>query len=375
MKDVSRKRYKILYTTSFDHMMGGGQWSLYYLIKHLDKAIFHPIVACPAEGELAERMRGVGAEVVFFDVGRIRYLNPLVIKKFVSLIKERRIALIHTDSTTETFYAGIAARMMGIPLIWHIRVSEQEWLLDRVLSLLSTRLILVANAIESRFDWLKDTQKMAVIYNGIDLEEFDHFSATSSIRKEFNITKDTVLLGGIGRIERRKGQKYLIFAMRHIDNASLILVGGGDKGYIRRIQNLCKEFGISDHVFFTGYRDDIPSLLRDIDIFVFPTIKGEGFPRVILEAMAARKPVVATDNSGNPEAVVDGVTGYIVPTGNISALAAKINELLANKGKMAKMGKAGRKRAEELFTIQLNLKRVQDVYFNVIEKMSITSSK
>jgi glycosyltransferase involved in cell wall biosynthesis len=292
----------------------------------------------------------------------------LVITKFISLIKERRIALIHTDSTTETFYAGIAAWMMRIPLIWHIRVSEEEWVVDRILANLSTKLILVAKAIESRFNWLKDTQKMAVIYNGIDLEEFDNFPTTSSIRSEFNIAEDTVLLGGIGRIERRKGQKYLIYAMRHIDNASLILVGGGDKGYIRRIQNLCKEFGISDHVFFTGYRDDIPSLLKDIDIFVFPTIKGEGFPRVILEAMASRKPVVATDNAGNPEAVVDGVTGYIVPTGNISALAAKINELLANKGQMAKMGKAGRKRVEELFTIQLNLKRVQNVYSMLLKK-------
>ena len=139
MKDVVSKRYKILYTTSFDHMMGGGQWSLYYLIKHLDKAVFHPIVLCPAEGELAEGMREVGAEVIYLNVRRIRYLNPLVIKKFISIIKTRQIALIHTDSSTETFYSGIAARMMRIPLIWHIRVNEREWLLDRMLSLLSTK--------------------------------------------------------------------------------------------------------------------------------------------------------------------------------------------------------------------------------------------
>jgi glycosyltransferase involved in cell wall biosynthesis len=134
------------------------------------------------------------------------------------------------------------------------------------------------------------------------------------------------------------------------------------------MQNLCEEFGISDRVIFTGHRDDIPSVLKEIDMLVFPTISGEGFSRVILEAMAAGKPVVATDNAGNPEAVVDGVTGYIVPTGNISALAAKINELVANKGKVAKMGKAGRKRVEELFTIQLNLKRVQDVYLMLLKK-------
>jgi lipopolysaccharide heptosyltransferase II len=368
MAGGKHNRYNILYTTSFGNMMGGGQWSLYYLIKHLDKGIFHPIVVCPAEGELAERMRGVGAEVICLDVGRIRYLNPLIIKKFISLIRDKRIDLIHTDSPTETFYAGIAARMTGTPLIWHIRVSDGEWLLDRVLSSLATRLILVAHALSQRFPWLEDSQRIVVIYNGIDLEEFDNFPATSSIRTELNVSQDTVLLVCIGRIEERKGQEDLISAMRDIDNAKLILVGGGDKRYIRRIQNLCKEFGISDRVFFTGYRDDIPSVLRDIDIFVFPTIKGEGFPRVILEAMAAGKPVVATDNAGNPEAVVDGLTGYIVPAGGSSSLAAKLNELVANKKKRTAMGGAGRKRVEGFFPIQRNVEGTQNVYLDILEK-------
>jgi glycosyltransferase involved in cell wall biosynthesis len=365
---LNKRKNNILYTTSFSRMIGGGQWSLYYLIKHLQKNTFHPIVLCPAEGELAKRMKGVGAEVVFFDVGRIRYLDPLVIKKFASLIKERRIAIIHTDSTTETFYAGIAARMMRIPLVWHIRVSEEEWVVDRILANLSTKLILVANAINQRFVWLKDHKKMVVIYNGIDLEEFDHFSATSSIRKEFNITRDTVLIGCIGRIEKRKGPEYLISAMREIDSTKLILIGTGEKEYIRKVKMLCDEFGISDRVMFSGSRDDIPSVLNEIDILVFPSISGEGFPRVILEAMAAGKPVVATDNAGNPEAVEDGLTGYIIPAGNISALAAKLNELVANKKKRMAMGQAGRKRVEEFFTVQHYVQSIQELYHEILRR-------
>jgi glycosyltransferase involved in cell wall biosynthesis len=365
---LNKRKNNILYTTSFSRMIGGGQWSLYYLIKHLQKNTFHPIVLCPAEGELAKRMKGVGAEVVFFDVGRIRYLNPLVIKKFASLIKEKRIALIHTDSTTETFYAGIVARMMRIPLVWHIRVSEEEWVVDRILANLSTKLILVANAINQRFVWLKDHKKMVVIHNGIDLEEFDHFPVTSSIRKEFNVTKDTVLIGCIGRIEKRKGPEYLISAMRDIDNIKLILVGTGEKEYIRKVKMLCDEFGISDRIMFSGFRDDIPSVLNGIDILVFPSISGEGFPRVILEAMAAGKPVVATDNAGNPEAVEDGLTGYIIPVGNISALAAKIKELVANKKKRMAMGQAGRKRVEEFFTVQHYVQSIQELYWGILRR-------
>ena len=367
MKDIDQKSFKILYTTSFGHMMGGGQWSLYYLIKHLNKDIFHPVVLCPEEGELAEKMRRVGAEVVCLDVGRIRHLNLLVIKKFISIIRGKEIDLIHTDSPTETFYAGVAAKVMRIPLIWHIRVSEREWFADRVLSLLSTRLILVANAITQRFGWLKDSKKMIVVHNGIDLEEFDKFLTDASIRKELNINKKTVLLGCIGRIEERKGQRYLIAAMRHVDKVKLILVGNGEKRYLKRIQALCKDLGLSDRVIHIGYRNNVPSLLKEIDLLVFPTISGEGFPRVILEAMAAGKPVVATDNAGNPEAVEDGKTGYIVPAGDIEAMATKIMELLTTKRKREEMGQASRKRIGDLFTIQQHVKKIQRVYHDVLE--------
>ncbi|MCJ7546617.1 MAG: glycosyltransferase family 4 protein [Deltaproteobacteria bacterium] len=368
---IERKKYNILYTTSFGHMMGGGQWSLYYLIKHLNKDKFLPIVLCPDEGELAEKMRGAGAEVICLDVGRIRYLNPLIVSKFVSIMKDKQISLVHTDSSTETWYAGIAARMLRIPLVWHIRVSEREWFIDWVLSLLSTKMILVAGAINRRFSRLRNSQKMIVIYNGIDLEDFDNFSSTSSIREEFNISNETVLLGCIGRIEKRKGQEALASAMRYLDNARLILLGTGEKKYINDIKMLCNKRGISDRVIFAGARDDIPSILREIDILVFPSISGEGFPRVILEAMAAGRPVVATDDAGNPEAVEDDLTGYIIPAGNISAIVAKITELIADTKKRRAMGQAGRKRVEEFFPIQKNVKNIQSVYLDILARIDV----
>ena len=366
MKDIYTKRYNILYTTSFGDMVGGGQWSLYYLIKHLNKEIFHPIVLCPYEGELAEKMRAMVTEVIPLKMGRIRHLNLFVIRKLASIMKKQKIHLVHTDSSTETFYAGIAARSLGIPLIWHVRVSEHEWFLDRLLSFLSTRLILVAEALSSRFKWLKNTQKMVVVYNGIDIEQFDAFPASSSIREEFNIGKDTVLLGFIGRIEKRKGPEYLISAMKNVDNAKLILVGKGEEGYSKRIKSLCKELGVANHIIYAGYRKNIPSILKEIDIIVFPTIRGEGFSRVILEAMASAKPVIATDDAGNKEAVINGITGYIVPTKDAMALGIKINELTASKEKREQMGSSGRKRVEEMFTIERNIQEIEKLYFEVL---------
>jgi glycosyltransferase involved in cell wall biosynthesis len=364
-------KYIILYTTSFGYMAGGGQWSLYYLIKHLNKDLFHPILLCPERGELSEKMRSVGAEVLFLNLGRIRHFNPLILWKFISIIRNCRVDIVHTDSSTETFYAGMSARIVGTPLVWHIRTSKGEWFLDRILASFSKRLILVAKALNQRFDWLNNTGKLVVIYNGIDLEEFDKSPTDRSIRRELSINKDTVVLGCIGRIEERKGQKDIVSAIRNLDNVKLILVGRGEEGYLKRIKTLCEQFGVSDRVIPIGYRDDIPSLLKEIDILVFPTKSGEGFSRVILEAMAAGKPVVATDHAGNPEAVVDNLTGYIIPTGDSSALAAKIKEFVANKKMGRTMGQAGRKRVEELFTIQQNVQRIEEVYNDVLKRRTL----
>jgi len=209
---------------------------------------------------------------------------------------------------------------------------------------------------------------MVVIYNGIDLDEFDNFPVTPSIRAEFKINKDTVLLGCIGRIEKRKGQEYLIAAMRLVDNAKLLLVGSGEEKYVKRVKTLFEEFEISDRVIHVGYRQDISSIIKEIDIIVFPTIRGEGFPRVILEAMAAGKPIVATDNAGNPEAVEDGITGYIVPLKDSLALARRANELVLDKEKRDRMGAAGKKRVVKNFTIEENVKKTQKLYLNILEK-------
>jgi glycosyltransferase involved in cell wall biosynthesis len=367
MKNIKKKKvHNILYTTSFSNMAGGGQWSLYYLIKHLNREIFHPFVLCPDEGELAQKMREIGADVILLNTGKIRHLNPYTIKRLSSIIRDKNISLIHTDSTTETFYAGIAARVNKIPLIWHIRASQGEWFLDRVLSALSTRLILVADALRNRFKWL-DTGKAPTIYNGIDLEEFDAFITHSSIREEFNLDNNAVLLGCVGRIEELKGQEYLIKALKHTNNARLILAGRANDAYLKRISKMCEELNVSERVIFAGHRDDIPSFLKSIDILVLPTLT-EAFSRVILEAMAASKPVIATDTGGNPEAVINGTTGYIVPIKDTAALADKVNELAEDAEKRKQMGRAGRKRVEERFAIEKSIEMAENIYLEVLKK-------
>jgi glycosyltransferase involved in cell wall biosynthesis len=349
-------------------MMGGGQWSLYYLVKYLNKELFRPVVLCPEEGDFAERVRSAGAEAIFFDVGRMRNMNLCKVRQIASIIRDRRISIVHTDSTTETLYAGIAARLTHVPLVWHIRATDRERLLDRLLSSIATRLILVANILEPKFGWLQESHKLSIIHNGVALGEFDASPAIPSLREEFGIDTDTALIGCVGRISEGKGQEYLIQAMRTVERANLILIGGGDKDYMRKIEGLCEESGMTSRTIFTGYREDIYRIVKCLDIAVSPTLE-EAFSRVILESMAAGKPVIATDVGGNPEAVQDGITGYLVPPRDPSALCARINELVNNKEKREKMGLAGRKRVEQCFTIEQHVRSVELLYEDMLSKI------
>jgi glycosyltransferase involved in cell wall biosynthesis len=120
--------------------------------------------------------------------------------------------------------------------------------------------------------------------------------------------------------------------------------------------------GFNDRVIFTGFREDIPEIMAALDIFVSPTLYKEGLSRSILEAMASSKPVITTCLGGNPEVVVDGVTGILIPPKNSLKLADAISELTKDMNRRKDMGKAGRKRIEQLFTIEEATKKTEEIY-------------
>jgi glycosyltransferase involved in cell wall biosynthesis len=368
MSQRASKKYNILYTTSYGYMKGGGQWSLYHLLKYLNRDGFRPVLLCPEEGPLVEKARAIAVDVVIQNIGRIRHLNPLSLWKLLRTLKREKIHLVHTDAPTQTLYAGIAAKIVGIPLLWHIRASDPEWFWDRVLSSLIARHVLVAESIRRRFEWFEKSKKAVVIHNGLDIEEFDTLSVTpAGLRKAHALDRKTVLLGCLGRLEPKKGQELAVAALRYVDtnNVKLMLVGEGEEAYVRRFKELTRELGVSQKVIYTGYREDIPSLLQEIDILVFPTLT-EAFSRVILESMAASIPIIATDVGGNSEAVVHGITGYIVPPQDVQALANRINELINDRGKRKKMGKAARARVKDLFTMERHVALIEKLYHEVL---------
>jgi len=208
-------------------------------------------------------------------------------------------------------------------------------------------------------------EKVVTIYNGIDPLPFTSVSieAARKIRNALGIRDDELVLGAIGRLEPQKGFFDLISSLAHIkakfNSVRLLIIGEGELRDSLELQ--INNHNLSGTIKFTGLRNDVPEILTAIDVFVSPSL-WEGLPNVVLEAMAAGKPVVATSVGGTPEVIVDGETGLVVPPRNPEALASVIIRLLKNPELRTKMGRAGKERVLKQFSILRMVTKTQQLY-------------
>jgi len=371
---MASRDFNILYLSTFGTFWGGGQISLFHLVKNLDKLAFRPYVGLPEEGVFAEKLREQNVDVSILELPKVadfrihKSLNAL--NNIMKLTRKYNIDLIHTDGPRNTFYAGLAAKIRKLPVVWHIRASSPDKY-DRLLVHLCSKLILVANSLSSRFNWMSRSGKLVTIYNGIDLSEFRKGKESSRIREEYGIPNQSLLIGSIGRLEYLKGQKYLIEACGMLKDKLMdfrLLLAGEvvDSAYFMECKDMARSLGIEDCVIFPGYLSNVSEILNEIDIFVLASL-AEAFPRSLIEAMGAGKPVVITDVGGCPEAVEDGISGFTVKAKNSTALADRIIRL-ARKPEMRKeIGEAARTRAEAMFSIEQNVRATERVYKDLLE--------
>ncbi len=208
--------------------------------------------------------------------------------------------------------------------------------------------------------------------NGVDLSEFDPEFDGSVIRKEFNIDEDELVIGTIGRIDHGKGHEYLLESMRIIlqksKNVRFLIVGGAfdNPSLEKSLYEMSVEKGVDKKTVFTGSRRDIPQLLASMDVVVLPS-EIDACSRVLFESMAMRKPLVAVNAGGTPEIVLDGITGLLVKPGDPPDMAKSIMKLLQDRPLSAQYGNAGRKRVEDMFTIEKNTNEIEKVYLELLE--------
>jgi len=212
-------------------------------------------------------------------------------------------------------------------------------------------------------------KKIEVIYNGLDLSEYQQILKTKQLREELGVVNGAPLVGLIANFNFEiKGHIYFLGAAKKIlekvPDAKFVLVGDGPLR--SHYEEVARDLNIKRDVYFLGKRTDVPTIISNLDVSVLSST-NEGFSNVIMESMAAGKPVVATNVGGSREMVTDGVTGYLVPPADSQSMAGAIINLLQNPDKAMAMGSAGREVVKERFTVETMVKKYEELYFSLLK--------
>lgn len=372
--------------------VGGGEYSIYLLIKNLNKDTFHPIVFYSQENEIIKKLRGNGTKLVNISLNKritsvyrdeikknplslflyIRYLTAGIIEAS-RLLKKYKIDIIHPHDNLSKIIGGIAAKITGVKVVTHCRDLLNKSLIEKFLIfyqlLFMDRIIAVSDSNRNLFKiGNKVSGKVCTIYNGIDLKKFDCL-AKNSRREELDVADSAVVIGIIGVFDKCKGHIYLFQALEKLvldgmKNFICLVVGNGREK--DNLKNYIIDKKINHSVRFLGWRNDIPKLLEEIDIVVMPSVQ-ESFPRVPLEAMAMKVPVIATSVGGLPESIENNNTGILVPPADAKSLSKAISFLIGHPDVRKKMGEAGRKKVEERFSIESNVRKTEELYLEVLK--------
>jgi glycosyltransferase involved in cell wall biosynthesis len=220
---------------------------------------------------------------------------------------------------------------------------------------------------------------ICVIPNGISLPPLRCSDEATRFRSEFNIHPTCPLIAVVGRLVRTKGLEYFLDAAASLTSrfpsARFLIVGEAnvEPPYRRELEERARNLNLSGRVIFTGQRNDVPQIMREIDISVLPSLT-ESFSNSLLESMANGLPVVATKAGGNPEVVSDGEDGLLVPAADSAALARAITKLLESPDLAKRLGDAAREKVTRQYSIDCLLSRTEDLYVSLLEQRGVNTT-
>lgn len=357
---------------------GGTELSLLKWLRHCDRKVFEPSVISFRKGDLGKDVEALGIPVriihkkIPFDV--------LFLCRLAGELKKIRPDVVHCRNGIPAVSYGVAAaRIAGIPAVssvhgrtHYIRRNFKIWLWFRIMRW-SRTVVAVTEGIKgelSRQGGIK-RDKIKVIYNGIDTTDQAVLPSKEDLRREFGLSPDDFLIGSVGNLRPIKGQKYLIQAMpeilRRVANAQLALIGRGEEE--QNLRNLVRELGLDDKIRFLGYQKDAGRLTGMFNVFVLPSL-SEGFPNVLLEAMRAQVPIVATRVGGVEEVVPDGQEAILVTPSDSRTLAQAVIQLAENPALRETLSANALRRVKDRFDIRETLAQYDAAYLSLTKTTS-----
>lgn len=293
-----------------------------------------------------------------------RYLVDLysAVQRIQRVIDRLDINVVHA-SMTLNFRAAFAAQSSSVPLVWFFNDTGTPWPLNRATGfaaqVLADEISVAADAVHSHF--FTDKVPSRTIYPPVDTRKFDPNTVDTNdlaLRDKWGVDSDVLIIGTVGNINPIKGHRHLLQAISQVRNEynqiAVPIVGkilDSRADYYEQMQSLRSQLDLEDTVQFVGYHSDIRNVLSTFDLFVLPSV-AEACPIAVLEAMAMERPIIATRVGGVPEQIIDGEHGWLVPPRDSSALATAIIEALHSSEECKRRGRAARRRAKAMFSLE-----------------------
>lgn len=365
---------------------GVGQY-LRTLVTYLDKERFQVTVVCLSDGgdELAAELSKIdGVQAHSLSMNRFKinlFTDAQVLIKLARIIRQGNFDLIHAHTSKPGFLARVAAIGTGIPCIYRpacfsFHDGLPKWkahfyaAIERVAARWFTAKILAVcedeRLLAGKYHVGSDSQ-ITTIYTGIDVVRFGQPSDRHEVRASLNIPDSAFLFGTVGRLSRQKAPFDFVNAAALVHqtcpDAHFVWVGDGEM--MAETQELVHFLNLSGVFHFANHRKDVSSVLNAMDCFVLAS-HWEGFSLSVLEAMAVGLPVIVSRVSGAGEAVLDGVTGYVVPIGDSQALAAAMGRMADNPQEALIFGGKSRQRFDQKFTMARMINEIERLYENVL---------
>ncbi|MDD2709368.1 MAG: glycosyltransferase family 4 protein [Verrucomicrobiae bacterium] len=362
-----------------ERALGGAPLSLLYLLRQLDRSLYEPQVVCLREGPAAELYRKEGlpvrvipgpdlshTELVWFrwwQWPRLawRLLASVSLywrlrRHFAGMSGPREQVIVHLNSSTLAV-AAMAAKAAGLKVVWHIReplaagyAGFRRRVLRRAVEWYSDAVVAISNHDASRLGE-RLQRKVTVVYNFVDFKQFDARLPHGGVRRELRIPPDAPVVLFLGGSSRVKGSEVLLraaeFILTRVRTAHLIIAGESDPDFNLRAGSGALE-SLRPKIHVLGPRLDVPSLLADSNVLVFPSITPH-FARPVIEAAAMARPVVASDIDGVRELVARNETGVLAAPGDFKDLADKVIDLLQDPPRAFRLGQQGLAMARERF--------------------------
>lgn len=393
-------KIKVLYVESnTDGTIGGSYFSLYYLVSNLDRNIYTPHILFYTDNIFVKKYEKLGIKVTVYkqkpylnlvknfgkNLGAFKKIILFYQKlhnsfrfyivntiKYYLFLKKNDIKIVHLNNAVLGNHAWImAAKLGGLKCIVHQRGILD--CVDKMMQILSKTvdiIICISKAVEESLPRLGlNPKRIKTVYNAIDFNTFIEKKLPEKLYSNYGLSPRDTVIGLIGNIKKWKGQEVLVDAIHILNTRNIklkcLLIGGVPEEtdtYFKNLKFKVKELGLSDQIFFTGFVRNIQDFYKILKIVVHASIEPEPFGRVIIEAMAFKKPVIATKMGGPKEIIKNLENGVLIEPANPIALANAIEKVLTDDEFRKKISINGYNMVLKEFNIKNHVNIIQDIY-------------